>query len=166
MNDAFFCPAFRSRRFGHRQLTAGVIVKIGLFTWIVPALFGFLGVGLIALLAPMADFDSPMAIIGIATGLLLFAPIYGVMLVPLGLLIGAWAMRFGIAGWASAVVFAVLLPLVFGAFFQWLDPTTQAFGAGIMMAPVMLVHAMAMWIATRYWCPEALLNPAPEIPVP
>lgn len=161
----FFSPTFRSRRFGHRLLSAGVITKVGLFTWIVPALIGALGLGLSVLMAPLADFDSPWAIIGAAFGFLLFSPIYGVLLVPLGLLIGAWAMRFGIAGWASAVGFSVLAPLGFGALFQWLDPSVEHLGIGAIMVPVVLIHAMAMWIATRHLCPQALFQTPLQTPL-
>lgn len=162
----FFAPTFRSRRYGHRMLSAGVIVKVGLFTWLTPALVGALCLAITVPFAPATDFDSPWSFIGAMAGFLLFSPIYGIMLVPLGLLVGAWAMRFGVAGWASAVCFALGIPLGFGALFQLVNPSTEGLGMGLIMAPVVLVHALAMWIATRYVCPQALFPAPPEQAAP
>lgn len=154
----FFSPTFRSRRFGHRLLTARVVMLVGLFTWLTPALVGIIALAVFSVVLPVHDFDSPWAVVGATSGLLIFAPVYGVILVPFGLLIGAWAMQFGIAGWASALVACFVIPLAIGGLFQWVDPTGQALGALALMIPVTLVHASAMWIATRYLCPQSLMD--------
>lgn len=155
----FFTPTFRSRRYGDRFLKARDVFLVGLVTWLTPALVGVLFLGVTVLLPPTADFDSPWAIVGIAAGFLLFSPIYGVVLVPLGLLLGAWAMRLGYAGWTSAVGSAILIPVGGGALFYLINPQTEGIGIGLIIAPVVLVHALAMWSATRYFCPKSLMDP-------
>lgn len=157
----FFTPIFRSRRFGHRQLTARVVILVGLFTWLAPALLGLMLVILFSAVMPTHDFDSPLAVIVGAGALLIFAPVYGVVLVPLGLLVGAWAMRFGIAGWGMAALVSVALPLGIGALVQWADATSAALGALIVLTPPVFFHAFAMWCATRYLCPDALFDRLP-----
>lgn len=155
----FFSPTFRSRPFGHRLLTSRIVVLVGLFTWLTPALFGLLMVLISAVLLPPTDYDSPWFALSAIGGFLIFAPIYGIVLVPLGLLIGAWAMRFGVAGWASMVTACIALAVVFAGLFQWLIPENQSFDGLVLFLPIVLVHAIAMWIATRYLCPQALHFP-------
>lgn len=158
---SFFAPALRSRPFGHRYLTGRVVALVALSTWLAPAALGILLI-LPALLIPtLQDADGPLAMIAVSGSLLLFAPVYGVVLVPVGLLLGAWAMRFGLAGWAIALGTSICLPLAIGAVFQWADPTTDAHGAFLVMTPVAVVHAAIMWCTTRYLCPEALLIEVP-----
>lgn len=154
-------PALRSRRFGHRHLRAGHVVKIGILTLLVPAIVGGLIIVWAAPWYDVNDFDTPWAVVSAAGGLLLLAPLYGIMLVPLGLLLGAWAMRFGVAGWVSALLATSVLPVAIGAVYQWMDPTTEAVGAMAILAPVAMVHAIVMWISTRLIAPEALLEELP-----
>lgn len=150
-------PALRSRPFGHRQLRAGQVIGIGLITWLGPAGLGAL---LVALTVPFAPAQNPgllFEIIGGIGGLLVFAPIYGIMAVPLALLLGGWAMRFGVAGWAVALGTAAVLPAVIGGLYQLMDPTAAAIGSMLVLTPFVLIHAIILWLATRLIAPQALL---------
>ncbi len=131
-----------------------------------PALFEALGIGFSVLIAPTADFDSPWAIVGVAFGFLLFAPIYGVLLAPSGLLIGAWAVRFGIARWAASLLASTVLPAVIIGIYKLMVPEAFVFGVIAIVCPVMLVHAMAMWIVTRHLCLQALYQTPSQTPLP
>lgn len=157
---SFFSPIFRSRRFGHRLLAAQKVVLIGVITWLAPTLIG----GLIFALALYGyepnNFDNPWTVVSTIGGMMLLAPLAGIMLVPLALLVGAWAMRFGVAGWATALIVAFLAPLGIGFLMQWSDPTSGAIDAMFVFVPVSLVHGAIMWIATRWLCPEALIAPS------
>lgn len=153
----FFTPALRTRRYGHRLLTARVVALVGLFTWLAPVVVGGILVGVSAILMPNLNGEAPWVVFPVAGGLMMLAPLYGIILVPLGLLLGAWAMRFGWAGWGIAAVASVALPLVIEAVRYWANPTGEDIGALLIMIPVVVVHAAMMWIATRYLCPESLL---------
>jgi hypothetical protein len=154
---SFFSPTFRSRRFGHRQLTAGAIVKIGLVTWLAPAL-----VGLVLMLPFLLTGATPESVIaeGVLSlaGLLAISPMVGIFAVPFALLFGAWFMRFGLAGWVMPLLVTMFGPLVVGLLYQALDPTAAAVGAMLLLSPIIILHAVALWVATRLFCPAALIE--------
>lgn len=155
---SFFTPVFRSRSFGHRFLTADIVVKVGLVTWLAPALVGLVLLGITVPLAPAMDFDSPWFLLTVLPATLLMSPIYGLLLVPLGLLIGGWAMRFGVAGWGMAALASFGLPLMIEGVRYLANPTGDDIGATLIFIPVVFLHAVMMWVATRFWCPRALLE--------
>lgn len=153
----FLSPAFRSRRFGHRYLTAGAIVKIGIVTWLAPAM-----IGLVLLLPFLLTFDTPengiaQAALSLA-GLLAISPMVGLFAVPIALLLGAWFMRFGLAGWTVPLLVTMFGPVLLGLLYQALDPTAAAVGAMLLLSPIIILHAVALWIATRLFCPAALIE--------
>lgn len=158
---SIFTPALRSRPFGHRQLRAGHIVKIGLITWLAPSLIGGLIIAATAVGFEPNNFDNPWTILATIGGIMLLAPLYGIFFVPLGLLLGAWAMRFGLAGWGVALLASVGLPMAVGLYFAMGDPSLEGWTAGFVFTPIVVVHAAAMWISTRLICPEALVNDLP-----
>ncbi len=158
-NPGFFNPTFRSRRFGHRHLTAGAIVKIGLATLLGPAAI-MLAIGLPFLLLG-AQLEIPaFQAVGSFAGLAFMALFAGIYAVPLALLLGAWAMRLGVAGWGAALLAAFFLPLGIGLIYQLLDPTAAAIGAMLILSPIVALHAIVLWCATRWIAPDALLEPA------
>lgn len=83
--------------------------------------------------------------------------------VPLGLLLGAWTMRYGIAGWATALATAFFAPLALaiGLAYQLLDPTAAAIGTMLVLTLSVVILAGVMWAATRLICPQALLDELP-----
>ncbi len=156
MMPPILSPTFRSRKFGHRELRARQIIAIALITWLVPPLLGVVSVFLGSLL----DQGDPQGVLlGILAmgSLLLFAPFYGLMAVPLALLLGAWAMQFGFAGWTVAVGTSAVLPVLIGALYQALDPTAAAMGAMLVLTPLVVIHAVILWLATRLIAPQSLL---------
>ena len=155
---AFFSPAFRSRRFGHRHLRASHVIKIGLATLIGPAAILML-VGLPFLLIGVQTDNAVLLAIGSTTGLAVMSPFFGIFAVPIALLSGAWAMRFGVAGWGIALLASCCLPVGIGALFQWFDPTTTAIRAMLLLTPIVVLHAAVLWCATRWICPDALQAP-------
>ncbi|ABD56074.1 hypothetical protein [Jannaschia sp. CCS1] len=156
-----FTPALRSRPYGHRYLRAGRVVLIALVTLLVPSLLGLAIIAGASFRYVASDFDNPWTVISTIGGILLLAPVYGIFLVPFGLLLGAWAMRWGLAGWVYALGTAVALPMGIGALFGASDPTLEAWQAGVVLVPVTISHAAVMWMATRLLCPDALLDPLP-----
>lgn len=154
---AFFSPVFRSRRFGHRQLRASHVIKIGFVTLLGPAVVVILICLPLLLLGTRSDNEVWM-VIGSFAGLAVMSPFVGIYAVPIALLLGAWAMRFGMAGWGIAVLVAALLPIGLGVIFQLLDPTSAAIGAMLILAPVVMLHGVILWCATRWICPDALLT--------
>ena len=107
---------------------------------------------------PVVQSDGPVMfeVMVMAGSLLLFAPVYGMLAVPLALLLGAWAMRFGVAGWVVAIATSLVMPGAIGAVYQALDPTSAAIGSMLLLTPVVTVHAVLLWIATRWLAPDAL----------
>lgn len=154
----FFTPRFRSRRFGHRQLRAGKVLLIGLITLLGPAALLIL-LGLPFLVVGTQSDNPVWAGIGTVAGLGVLSPFIGIYAVPFAMLFGAWAMRFGVAGWASALVVSALLPPALGAIYQVLDPTAAAFAPMVLLTPIVMLHAAFLWCATRWLCPDALLLP-------
>lgn len=154
-----FTPFFRSRPFGHRHLHAGAIIKVGLITWLMPSLVGALIIAATAVGFEASNFDNPWTIMATVGGIMLLAPLYGIFLVPVGLLLGAWAMRFGLAGWGVALLASVCLPMAVGWSLSLGDPMAETWTAGLVFIPIVAVHAAAMWGATRWLCPQALLQP-------
>lgn len=154
----FFSPAFRSRRFGHRQLRASHILKIGLITLLGPAVVMVL-ICLPFLLAGTRSENEVWMTIGSFIGLAAMSPFVGIYAVPIALLLGAWAMRFGMAGWGVVVLVTGLLPTALGVIFQLLDPTAAAVGAMLILTPIVMLHGAIMWCATRWICPDALRTP-------
>ncbi len=153
----FFSPAFRSRRFGHRHLTAGAIVKIGIVTWLGPAIIGL--VLILPFLMTGAEPEAAIAQVILSMGgLLVLAPMVGFFAVPIALLAGAWFMRFGLAGWTVPLLVTLFGPVILGLLYQALDPTAAAIGAMLLLSPIIILHAVALWIATRLFCPAALLE--------
>lgn len=155
---AFFSPAFRSRRFGYRQLRALHILKIGLITLVAPAAVMAV-IGLPFLVLGSYTNNETLLALGSFTGLAVMSPFIGIYAVPVALLLGAWAMRFGIAGWGVAVLVTGLFPTAIGILFQLLDPTAAAVGAMLILTPVVVLHGVVLWCATRWICPDALLSP-------
>ncbi len=153
----FFTPAFRSRRFGHRHLTARALVKIGLTALLGPAAI-MLAVGLPFLLLGAQTEIPAFQVIGSFSGLAVLAPFVGIYAVPAALLLGAWAMRLGFAGWAVALLASVFLPLAIGLIYQLLDPTAAAIGAMLILSPIVALHALVLWCATRWIAPDTLLE--------
>lgn len=151
----FFSPAFRSRRFGHRYLSASGIVWVGLSTIIVPPIL-LIALGLPFYFVGTAFENETVQAFSAFMGLGFVAPFVSIFATPFALLLGAWAMRFGYAGWAVALLAGFLLPIMIGALSQALDPSTQAIGAMVLLSPIVLLHAAVLWVATRLFCPSAL----------
>jgi hypothetical protein len=153
-----FAPTLRSRPFGHRHLRAGQIVLIGLATWLLPALLG--GVLVVAgTLLPGSEGpgDSVGEIIMGLGGLLLFAPLYGIMAVPAALIVGTIALRVGYAGWSIALG----LPLLVAALLCVLilasgSPASELIVVWVL-GGIVLIHALTLWVSTRLIAPDALL---------
>jgi hypothetical protein len=153
----FLSPRLRSRPFGHRHLTAGSIVSIGLITWIVPPIL-MIVLGLPFIFIGEAVGNQNLQGIGVISGLGIAALGVGIFAVPVALLLGAWFLRFGYAGWGAALAAGCVLPTGFGVIFQILDPTTAAIGPMLLFTPIVLLHAAVLWAATRHFCPAALLE--------
>lgn len=152
----FFSPRFRSRLFGHRNLRDSKIILIGLITWLGPAALILL-LGLPFLVAGVFNDNTIWQAITSMTGLVVLSPFFGIFAVPVALLLGAWAMRFGIAGWVSAFVASAMLPTALGVMYQVLDPTAAAIVPMLILTPIVMLHAAFLWCATRWLCPDALL---------
>ncbi|MEX3014591.1 hypothetical protein [Gymnodinialimonas hymeniacidonis] len=134
-------------------------MKISLITLLGPAAV-MLALGLPFLLLS-AQLENPaLQVLGSFAGLAVMAPFVGLYAVPLALLIGAWAMRIGLAGRGVALLASVILPLGIGVIYQLLDPTAAAIGAMLILSPVVALHAMALWCATRWIAPDTLIAPA------
>ena len=103
--------------------------------------------------------SSFLEVISVAAGMLALAPLVAIYTLPLAVLVGAWAPRLGYAGWGVALSAGLCAPTLLGGLFQVLEPTTGSIGVGLLLTPFVLVHALVMWVATRWLCPETLLDP-------
>ncbi|PWK60701.1 hypothetical protein [Roseicyclus mahoneyensis] len=157
---AFFTPLFRSRRDGDRLLGGGQIVLIGLITWLAPALVGGSMILLITVLGMTTSPEPVAGVIGAYGGMLVLAPFVGIFVVPAALVVGMWALRLGVAGWASALIAGTGVPLAVAGLIDWSDQTAAAVMAVIALTPVIVLHVLVLWSATRWLCPDALIPPA------
>jgi len=164
----FWAPVWRSRPQGHRHLRLVRFLAVGGLTLVLPALVMFL---LSLPFGILARPDRIEAASGLAQGLyegvavvmflVVFAPIYGIVLVPLAMACLAVAMRLGYAGWAVAGLAALVCAALLGAGFALADGEAGLSPLALFMVPVTLVHALVLWGGTRWLLPETLL-PAPE----
>jgi len=165
----FWSPAWRSRPKGHKHLKVVRFLLIGLATLVLPSLtmqilsvpFGMLTD---ASREALKSVPTDSIVAGIATVMLLtvFAPLYGLVLVPVGMALFVIAMRFGTAGWGVAGVASLVFAGILGNLFR----TAGAEGGTVFlfmgfMVPIVLFHAAVLWGLTRWLLPETLL-PAPE----
>lgn len=145
-------PPFRTIKHGDRLLSwrdwgvayVGTVISVlapALVIWLFAILPGM----------PQSVRDGALAIAGV----LLFAPFLTLWLAPIGLLIGAVALRLGLAGWGTAIL-ASFLPaaLMFAPVIATSD-FEPVLLYGIIGAPLFAWHALAMWWITRWRKPAA-----------
>jgi len=157
----FWTPIWHSRRNGHRHLKVRPFLAVGIVTLIFPSLVTFaltLPFGSLKALGDMAGTSGVAGALSFSLAtvifLVIFAPVLGVLLVPLAMAVLAIALRFGCAGWGVAMVVVVLLCGTFGLV-MLRDPLFT-----VLILPVALMHAMVLWGGTRLHMPNALL---PEV---
>lgn len=160
MRQPFWHPIFRSRRFGHRRLRGNNVIAIGFLTVLMPPIFAA------AILLPIAlildwgrwTFEiSNASFLGEFAILVAYSPFVSFIAVPIALLLGAFALRIGFAGWGVALCTALMRSALLGFGAMRGVWSSDSVTATSMLAMISNFHAAAMWIATRRICPDALL---------
>jgi hypothetical protein len=91
-------------------------------------------------------------------GMLMISPLLTILLIPLGLMIGGFALRHGWAGWVIAVTVPTALTLaVVGTFIPGSGYSWQSYAPQLaIFGGAAAIHAAVMWLTLRWRCPEAL----------
>lgn len=151
--------AFRTLKGADQLLRFSDFAFVGLMTWLVPAVFGALiALGATLWQSTSQNYSDGAAVIGMIGGLLLMAPLVTIFIVPVSLLVGAWARRLGWAGWGMAALIAAFGPIPIVALYASAEPDplrTLAVYSGAIAVPALL-HAAVMWSALRWKRPDVL----------
>jgi hypothetical protein len=149
---------FRSRVKGHRMLSGKAIVLIGLITLCVPAILGGIAASFVALVDQyFVSIRDSIDAVGVFALILVFSPIYGIVLVPLGMCIMGVAMRFGYAGWATAMLTAGVGCFVFVAVQSGpISQLSRLYAEALLFVPICVIYATIMWCSALWICPDAL----------
>ena len=151
-----FRPYWRTLRNGHRHFNLGRLAGVFAIAWLVPGLIGAVLTGLLLGLSHLiAAAENALAPFGALGSLLLLSPLASFYVLPFALLTTGWAMRLGWGGSGVAALGGLVLPVAFGAAYQALEPTAAAVGAMAVLTPLVLVHAVILWLACRFLVPEA-----------
>ncbi|MEM7488333.1 MAG: hypothetical protein AAF390_04325 [Pseudomonadota bacterium] len=87
---------------------------------------------------------------------LLYAPMFGIVLVPLGLIACAVALRMGWAGWGTALLLPFCLLATVSALAAGRGGIDTVVSSMAILYPIAAFHAAALWLALRWRHPQAV----------
>ncbi|MEJ6394324.1 hypothetical protein V8J82_13720 [Gymnodinialimonas sp. 2305UL16-5] len=142
----FWQPVFRSRPQGQVQLTIRNLVKIGLITWLGPALLGGVLLAISSLFADLTDFETGQAF-SLFAGLLAAAVFYGILAVSLAICLFSLLMGIGWAGWITPLLLSIAISVAIGTILNMLTP---GIGTLVFMVVTRLWQSMSVSYGRRH----------------
>ncbi len=155
----FYQPLFFSRKKGDEVVLMTDLAIIGAITLFLPPSVAYL---ILTLVGDTDDFLSSMNTLGSIAGPIAFlfvaSPIFSIIALPVGIMMGLFALRRGIAGLGFAI-FAAALPFLAIAFLALIIPPASEFPLIMLaMAPFSMTYGAVMWFALRWRRPSALIE--------
>ena len=152
----------RTRQNGDAMLLRRDWLAVWIGTWFGPAIC--LGLPA-AFLLPYVDQHIAQTAVAPIVGLFfaqLWAPVVGIVAVPLGLLIGLYLLRIGWAGWAISILLPMVLTGLVVCIYAFsgtgYSPGTYLI-TGVLFAASAALHGGFAWLILRLIRPESLVDP-------